>query len=184
MIKQSLREWWTNGWPNLSKHQSLTLLKILHYAYNQEPIITLLWEAPSTSWLKQMQRLIDKHWLELRESCWRVREKIEGCWEDRNSTRRPTKLTISFWGLSETEPPTREYTWAWSRHSYTHVSDVQYGLHAGPTNNLSGGWPWLCGPVPLTRLPCLVSVRKYVPSPAVTWCARVLVHKSASPLSE
>lgn len=28
-----------------------------------------------------------------------------------------------------------------------------------------------CGSCPLTRLPCLTSVEKDVPSPAMTWCA-------------
>lgn len=31
--------------------------------------------------------------------------------------------------LSETEPPTKEHTWAWNRPPYT---DVQLGLYVGP----------------------------------------------------
>ena len=36
--------------------------------------------------------------------------------EDMDSTRRPTELTnLNPWGLPETEPPTKEHTWAGPR---------------------------------------------------------------------
>ena len=35
-------------------------------------------------------------------------------------------------GLSESEPPTKEHTWAGPRPLYTYVTDVQLGLHVGP----------------------------------------------------
>ena len=34
--------------------------------------------------------------------------------------------------LSETEPPTKEHTWAGPRLACTYVADVQLGLHVGP----------------------------------------------------
>ena len=63
---------WGNGQPMtgptrdhpMGKHQSLTLLMILCCACRQEPSITVLWEAPPSSWLKQMQRPTAKHWME------------------------------------------------------------------------------------------------------------------------
>jgi hypothetical protein len=47
--------------------------------------------------------------LKIEESYERVRRRIEGPEEDRDSTRRPTEPTnLDPWGLPDTEPPTKE----------------------------------------------------------------------------
>lgn len=60
-----------------------------------------------------MQRLTDKQWIDLENFYGRVEASVEGHERDRDSTGRSTELTnwdpLSF---SETEPPTRDHTWA------------------------------------------------------------------------
>jgi hypothetical protein len=47
--------------------------------------------------------------VELRKSCRRVEERIDGAREVKDTTRKPTELTNSgSWRLTETEPPTKE----------------------------------------------------------------------------
>jgi hypothetical protein len=62
-------------------------------------------------------------------------EQEEGLWapkgkgtpqEDQESTN------LHPWGLSESEPPTKEHAQAGPRPPRTHVADVQLGLHVGP----------------------------------------------------
>ena len=48
----------------MSKHQSLTLLMILSYAYRQEPSMAVLSEAPPSSQGKHAE-ITDKPWKEL-----------------------------------------------------------------------------------------------------------------------
>ena len=66
--------------------------------------------------------------------------------------------------LSETEPPTKEHTWAWNRPPYT---DVQLGLHVGPlTAGVEASFKICClyvGHVLLFELLCLDSVREDMP---------------------
>jgi hypothetical protein len=60
-----------------------------------------------------MQRCTAKNWMELKDFCGRVGGIIEGPKRDRNSMGRPTELTnLDPWGLSETEPTTKEHKWA------------------------------------------------------------------------
>ena len=79
-------------------------------------------------------------------------------------------------GLPETKPPTKEQAHAGPKapaHMYEHP-----GLHVGPpTTGITEMGPVLefvichpVGPIPLTGLACLASVREDTPSPAVTWC--------------
>jgi hypothetical protein len=45
----------------------------------------------------------------------------------------PTESTnLDPWGLSETEPPTKEHTLGATGPPHTYVADVQLGLHVGP----------------------------------------------------
>jgi hypothetical protein len=58
-----------------------------------------------------MQIPTDKHWTEVRDSFGRVERRIEVLEGDKNSIGRPTESTnLDPWGLSETEPPTKEHT--------------------------------------------------------------------------
>jgi hypothetical protein len=60
-----------------------------------------------------MQILTANHWTEVRDPYGRVRGRIEGTKGGGNSIGRPTVLTnLDPWGLSETEPPTKEHTLA------------------------------------------------------------------------
>ena len=57
-----------------------------------------------------MQRPTAKHQAELKESCGRVGDRIERAGEVKDITRRPTESSnLSPWGLTETEPPTKEH---------------------------------------------------------------------------
>ena len=66
--------------------------------------------------------------------------------------------------LSETEPPTKEHTWAWDRPPHT---DVQLGLHVGPlTAGVEASFKICClyvGHDLLFELLCLDSVREDMP---------------------
>ena len=66
--------------------------------------------------------------------------------------------------LSETEPPTKEHTWAGHRPPHT---DVQLGLHVGPlTAGVEASFKICClyvGHVLLFELLCLDSVREDMP---------------------
>jgi hypothetical protein len=81
---------------------------------------------------------------------------------------------------TETEPPTKNYTRAGPSHTLysLHICSkcVVWSSCRSPSN-WSGGWPWLyclpMGPPLLTRLSCMASVGRGVPSPVVTWGARV-----------
>ena len=122
---------------------------MLYYACRQEPSISALWESPPRNRWKQMQRLTDNHWTELRNSYWRVRERIEDPEGERNSTRRPTEsTTLDPWQLSETEPPTKEHKRAELR-------------------------PHLIG------LPCLPTMEEAISNPAETWYTRAWVYEGA-----
>jgi hypothetical protein len=60
-----------------------------------------------------MQISTAKHWTEVRVSYGRVGRRIEGPEGDKNSTgRRRDSTNLDPWELSETEPPTKEHTWA------------------------------------------------------------------------
>jgi hypothetical protein len=103
--------------------------------------ITVLWEIPPSSWLKQMQRPTAKHWMQLRDFYGRFRERIDSPEGDRNSTRRPTESTnLDPWGFWETEPPAKEHTQSRSSSSPppTHVADVQLNLHVSPLTTGAG----------------------------------------------
>ena len=77
-----------------------------------------------------MQRPTAKHQAELKESCGRVGDRIERAGEVKDITRRPTESSnLDPWGLTETEPPTKEH--AGADPTNTLVADVQLGLHLG-----------------------------------------------------
>jgi len=117
----------------MGKHQSLTPLMILCYAYRQEPSITVLWEAPPNSLLKQLQIPTAKYWMELRDSHGRVRGRIEGREMDRISTGKPTESTnLNPCGISETELPTKKHRQVGTRPA--NVADVQLSFHMSPPN--------------------------------------------------
>jgi hypothetical protein len=60
-----------------------------------------------------MQILTANHWTEVRNSYGRVRGRIEGTEEDANPIGRTTVSTnLESLELPETEPPTKEQTWA------------------------------------------------------------------------
>jgi hypothetical protein len=61
----------------------------------------------------------------------KLREGLMGTPEvHRNSTGRPTESTnLDPWELSESEPPTKEHTWAEMRPIGTHVADRKLSLH-------------------------------------------------------
>jgi len=48
-----------------------------------------------------------------------------------------SQLTWALGRISETEPPTKEHTWAGCRLPYTYVADVQLDLHVGRTKNFN-----------------------------------------------
>jgi hypothetical protein len=64
-------------------------------------------------------------------------------------------------GHTESEPPTKEYTWAGTKHPCTYVADVQLGLQVIP-EPWNGGYPksycLYTGHVLLPWLPSLASV--------------------------
>ena len=69
-------------------------------------------------------------------------------------------------GLSESEPPTKEHTWAGPRPLYTYVTDVQLGLHVGPEQLEQGLFQKLVavnGICSTSWLPCLSSVGEESP---------------------
>ena len=88
----------TNDWPILRpipkvESQPQTLLVILFCACRQKLSTTVIWESSSSSWKKQLQRLIAKHWAELRESCRKIRGRNEGVEGVKDTTRRPIDPT-------------------------------------------------------------------------------------------
>jgi hypothetical protein len=85
-----------------------------------------------------MQRPTTKHQSELRESCGRVGDKTERA-KGVKDTRRPTESTnLGSWGLTETEPPTKEHAGAGPSAPPPFVADMPFGLHVDPLTN--GGW--------------------------------------------
>jgi hypothetical protein len=161
----------------IGKKQSLILLMILCYACRQDPRVTDLWEGPLSSQWKQTCRLTHKHYMELRESCGRVGRRIEGPEKDKDSIGRITVSThLDSWGLPETEPPTKECTWAGPSPPHIYSKHAAWFSCGSPKN-----WSRSCS---LNLLPACGShspnwaiwsslVGEDVPSPAVTWCARV-----------
>ena len=87
-----------------------------------------------------MQILTAKNWTEVRDSCGRVRGRIEGTEKDDNLVGKPTVSTnLDPLELPETKPPTKKHT----LHRLVH----------GPWHICSRG------------LPCLASVGEVVPNP-------------------
>jgi hypothetical protein len=63
-----------------------------------------------------MQIPTDKQWAEVGDPCERVRERIEGPQGDVNPMGRSTvSINLDPRELLETEPPTKEHTWAGPR---------------------------------------------------------------------
>lgn len=89
-----------------------------------------LWEAPSSSWLRQIQTPTGRQWMEFGDSYGRVGGRIMGTEGDRNSTGRQSQLTWTL-GLSESETPAKEYILAGPRTPQIYVTDGQLGLHVG-----------------------------------------------------
>ena len=68
--------------------------------------------------------------MQVRDTYGRVEGKIKGPEVDGNPTERPTESTnLDPWELSESEPPTKEHTWAEMRPIGTHVADRKLSLH-------------------------------------------------------
>jgi hypothetical protein len=89
---------------------------------------------------------------ELGDSNGRDGGRIEDSRRDRNSTGRATEsTTLDPWGLSETEPPTKEHTQAGPSpppNPSTYVVDVQLSLYTAPEllkQGLSQKLPSVCG---------------------------------------
>ena len=81
----------------MGKHQSLTLLMILCYADRQETSMAVLWEAPKSIWLRQMQSTTAKQWT-LIGYTYIIRGRNAGPKGDKNSTVRPTESTnLDLW---------------------------------------------------------------------------------------
>lgn len=105
----------------------------------------------------------------------------------RDSPGKPTESTnLDRWWLSALEPATKE--WASTGASppprpRTYVADI----YLGSPNNWRGTCPWVyclhVDPVPLTELPCLVSVGEVVSIPAVTWYIRMGWYRGTSSFS-
>jgi hypothetical protein len=71
-----------------------------------------------------MQIPTDKYWTELGNPYGKVRGMIEGSQRDGNPIGRPTVSNYQEpWELPETEPPTREHTWAGLRPMATYVAE-------------------------------------------------------------
>ena len=87
-------------------YQYLTILMILCYAYRQESSITVFWEDPPSSWLKQIQNPTAKDCSEHEESHGRVGESNEAPERERNSTgtgRLTQSSNLDSWGFLENE---------------------------------------------------------------------------------
>lgn len=122
--------------------------------------ITHFWEAPFNSGWRKVQRTTAKHYLEFRESCKRVGEKIVQAREVKDTTR-PTELTgLDPWALIEPEPPTRKHAGAGHRTQapYLFSSNVQFGLHMEPLSSEQVMFQTLCTAIgfPSPSLDCLV----------------------------
>ena len=68
-------------------------LNIKNTDFRQEPSVTVLWDAPPSSWLKQMQRPTAKHWMELRDSYGISGGRVKDSSGNRNSTE--DKLSVN-----------------------------------------------------------------------------------------
>lgn len=126
------------------------------YVCRQEPSITVSWETSSSSRCRQMQRSTTKHHVELWKSCGRVGDRIEQAWGVKDTTERPTaSTTLGIWGLTETQPSTREHGEARHRSPYMFVN-IQLSLHKDPqtigAEAASVSVPWHCIPFPTTWL--------------------------------
>jgi hypothetical protein len=111
--------------------------------------------------------------------CVRVGGRTEEPWGCRDFTRIPTESTnLNHWGLPETVPPTKCHIYAVPTHSPTYIYQMCSLVFIWVPNNWSWDYSWLyCLPidtVPLTGLYYLASVGEDVPSPAMTWYARVV----------
>jgi hypothetical protein len=92
-------------------YQYLTILMILCYAYRQEFNITVFWEDPPSSWLKQIQSPTAKDCSEHEESHGRVGESIEAPERERNSTGTGTLTqshNLDSWGFLKNETLSKE----------------------------------------------------------------------------
>lgn len=125
--------------------------------FRLDPIITVFWEASSSSLLKQMQRLTGSiRW----ETCRRVGGKIEGAIVVKE-TKKDLQGQLS-WALggSETKPPPKNMCGL--DISFLHICSRCAGLSSYRSpNSWREGCLWLCylplTPIPPARLPVLVS---------------------------
>jgi hypothetical protein len=146
--------------PGFKAHKQLFGLFDIHYMNHRSQV---LFPFTSNSWWKQMQRPIP----DIRQSSGSLQESRKGLriGQGKDSTRRPTESTnLGLWGLTETEPSTKEHVWTGPRPPYTYYSSCAAWSSYGPPNNCSGGcvWPGLCclplDPFPLAKQLCLASV--------------------------
>jgi hypothetical protein len=63
------------------------MLVSVTWIHRQKPSITVLWEAPSSSWQKQIQRSTVTHQAEFRESVEELGGRIEESGVDRKTNR-------------------------------------------------------------------------------------------------
>jgi hypothetical protein len=134
----SIYDEWANQQPTqfethpTGKHQSLTLLMILSYAYRQKFSMGVLWEALPTSWLRQMQAPTAKLWMGLGDCYERTGDRIVT--PKGNSTGRPSESTsLVSWGSQRLKhPPKSIHRLDLDLITHTYVADVQLGLHVDP----------------------------------------------------
>ena len=75
-------------------HQQVLMLSmVLRYVYRQDPSITVLWEAPSSSWLKKKCRYSQPNFGQSLRTLIEELEDIEAPELGSNSTGRPTVST-------------------------------------------------------------------------------------------
>jgi hypothetical protein len=123
--------------------------KTWHYywGYGELTKRNLAWPQPrrSNNWLHSIavgNRYSDPqpNYVELRESCGRVGDRIEGAKSVKDITRTSTKSTnLGPWGLTEIITNQRACRYRIYPPHTTFVADVQHGLHVVPLRIKVGG---------------------------------------------
>ena len=151
---------WSRGWGNGqtmacltwdSSHGQEPITDIVNDTllclHRQGPRITVFWEAPLSSWQKQMHRPTT---IQLRESYKSVRGRIEESRGDRGSTRRPSESTnLDPWSFQKLNHQTKNIQERPLHTPPLHICSrcASWSLCAS-NNNWSWGCPWLyCLPV-------------------------------------
>lgn len=154
------------------KHQSLTLSIIPCYACWQESSITVLWEAQSNSWLKQIEIPTAKHWTEVGDSYERVVKSIKG--PERDGNVQKVEWNQLNWTAGSSQSLSYQIT-----NNITHISwNEDPSIHSScqctaqcpcrpPTTRVEASpkavaWLWYLFP---NRAPCLASQRSSIHAP-------------------